>query len=176
MPSNNTNTVSRNAHSPVHFLTALLLLVPVAAAFGCEREAKADRRAADVSTLTNLDTEWSRTAISQDVDKTISYYAEDAIVLPPNGPVATSRDAIRNVWKEMITVPGLSGGWTATKVEVARSGEIGYVTGHWEFKWTDPSGKPASDRGKFLELWKKQADGTWKAAVDTWNSDLPLPS
>jgi ketosteroid isomerase-like protein len=158
------------------YLSVVVLLVPLAASFGCQRQAGGDSRAAAEATLKSLDTEWSKTAITQDVDKTISYYASDAIVLPPNGPLATSRDAIRNVWKDMITVPGLSGGWTANKIEVARSGEIGYVTGTWEFKWNDASGKPASDRGKFLEVWKKQSDGTWKAAVDTWNSDLPLPS
>jgi ketosteroid isomerase-like protein len=157
-------------------LSALVLVLPMAASFACQQQSAPDRRAADETKLRNLDVEWSRTAITQDVDKTISYYANDAIVLPPNGPVATSRDAIRNVWKDMITVPELSGGWTANKVEVARSGDIGYVSGSFEFKWKDPSGKAASDRGKFLEVWKKQADGKWKAVMDIWNSDLPLPS
>jgi ketosteroid isomerase-like protein len=37
----------------------------------------------------------------------------------------------------------------------------------------DPTGKPVNDRGKFLEVWKKQADGKWKCTMDIWNSDLP---
>ena len=37
----------------------------------------------------------------------------------------------------------------------------------------DAKGKPIRDTGKILEIWKKQADGSWKCAVDTWNSDLP---
>jgi len=36
----------------------------------------------------------------------------------------------------------------------------------------DASGKPINDRGKYLEVWEKQADGNWKCAADTWNSDL----
>src|SRR6266702_2067927 len=36
-------------------------------------------------------------------------------------------------------------------------------------------GKASSDRGKYLAVWKKQADGSWKAEADTWNSDLLAP-
>jgi ketosteroid isomerase-like protein len=39
---------------------------------------------------------------------------------------------------------------------------------------TDPTGTSVNDRGKYLEVWKKQADGTWKCVMDMWNSDLPL--
>jgi ketosteroid isomerase-like protein len=38
---------------------------------------------------------------------------------------------------------------------------------------SDPSGKPINDRGKYLAVWKKQPDGTWKCVMDIWNSDLP---
>ena len=37
----------------------------------------------------------------------------------------------------------------------------------------DASGKTIKDHGKFVEIWKKQADGSWKCAVDMFNSDLP---
>lgn len=35
-------------------------------------------------------------------------------------------------------------------------------------------GKPETDRGKFLEVWKRQADGHWKTVADVYNSDLRL--
>ena len=131
-------------------------LALLAFAFACQPQSPPDTRAADESVLRDRDAQWSRTAGTKDVDKTISYYADDAIVLPPNGPMATTRDAIRKVWKDTLTSPGFSGGWKATKVEVARSGEIGYVSGTWEFTMNDASGKPATDRGKYVEVWKKQ--------------------
>jgi len=133
-------------------------------------------KAAEETALKNADADWSKAAAAQDVDKTVSYYAADALVLPPNGTAITDRVAIRNAWKEMITAPGFSGGWTATKVEVAKSGEIGYVSGTWEFKSNGPDGKATSDHGKFVEVWKKQSNGPWKCAVDIWNSDVPLPT
>ena len=135
-----------------------------------------DTRAADETALKEWDAQWSKAASAKDVDKTVSYYAEGALVLPPNGPTVTTKDGIRKAWTEMLTAPGFSGGWKATKVEVARSSDLATVSGTWEFTMNDASGKPATDRGKFVEVVKKQADGTWKCAVDIWNSDLPLPA
>src|SRR6266571_784887 len=123
--------------------------------------------------LRDLDAQWSKDAGAKDVDKTVSYYAEGAVVMPPNAPSATTKEAIRGAWREMLTTPGAAISWKATKVEVAKSGDLAYVSGTYEETTTDASGKPVKDRGKYVEIFKKQADGTWKAVVDIWNSDLP---
>jgi ketosteroid isomerase-like protein len=39
----------------------------------------------------------------------------------------------------------------------------------------DPKGSPIMDRGKYVAVWKKQADGSWKVAAESFNSDLPVP-
>ncbi|MBA2702787.1 MAG: DUF4440 domain-containing protein [Blastocatellia bacterium] len=145
-------------------------------ALACQTPAPADTRAADESAIRTLDAEWSKAAGAKDVDKTVSYYSDDAIVLPPNEAMVNTKVAVRKIWKAMITTPGFSGGWKATKVEVARSGDIGYVSGTYELTMNDASGKPATDRGKYLEVWKKQSDGGWKCVADIWNSDLPAPA
>ena len=123
-------------------------------------------------TLRDLDAQWSSAAGAKDLEKTISFYSQDAIVLPTNAPAATTRDAIRNTWKELLASPGLAISWKTTKVEVAKSGDIAYTTGTYELAMNDASGTPINDRGKYVEVWKKQADGKWKVAVDIWNSDL----
>jgi ketosteroid isomerase-like protein len=124
--------------------------------------------------LREADTQWSKAAGSKDVDKTVSFYADGAYVLPPNAPIATTRQAIRNAWKDLLSSLGLVISWKPTKVEVAKSGEIGFVTGTYDVTMNDASGKPTNDHGKYLEVWKKNTDGSWKCWVDTWNSDLPL--
>jgi ketosteroid isomerase-like protein len=123
--------------------------------------------------LRDLDAQWSKDAGAKDVDKTVSYYANDALVMPPNAAAATTKETIRSAWKEMLTTPGAAISWKATKVEVAKAGDLAYVTGTYEETTTDASGKPAKDRGKYVEIFKKQADGTWKVVADIWNSDLP---
>jgi hypothetical protein len=45
----------------------------------------------------------------------------------------------------------------------------------YEQTFTDPKGQPVTDRGKYVSIWRKQADGWWKVVQDIFNSDLPLP-
>ena len=123
--------------------------------------------------LRDLDAKWSAAAGAKDIDKTISYYAEDAIVMPPNAPSAKTRETIRTAWKEMLTTPGAAIRWKTTKVEVAKAGDLACVSGTYEETMTEASGKPVKDYGKYVEIFKKQADGTWKVVADIWNSDLP---
>jgi uncharacterized protein (TIGR02246 family) len=132
--------------------------------------------AADTKTqqaLRDLDAKWSAAAGAKDVDKTVSYYAESAVVMPPNASAATTKESIRSAWKEMLTTPGAAISWKATKVEVAKAGDLAYVSGTYEETMTDASGKPVNDHGKYVEVWEKQADGKWKCGADIWNSDLP---
>ena len=122
--------------------------------------------------LRDLDAQWSTAAGAKDLDKTVSFYSDDAIVMPPNAPAATTKEAIRNVWKDLIASAS-SVSWKATRIEVAKSGDIAYLSGTYEVTLNDASGKLVNDRGKYLEVWEKQADGKWKCGADIWNSDLP---
>ena len=124
--------------------------------------------------LRDLDAQWSAAAGAKDLDKTVSYYSEDAIVMPPNAPSATTKEAIRSAWKEVLASPGSAVSWKATKVEVAKSGDLACVSGTYEETTTEASGKPVKDRGKYVEVWEKQADSKWKCGTDIWNSDLPV--
>jgi ketosteroid isomerase-like protein len=123
--------------------------------------------------LRDLDAKWSAAAGAKDIDKTVSYYSEDAVVMPPNAPSAKTRETIRTAWKEMLTTPGAAISWKATKVEVAKSGDLACLSGTYQATTNDLSGKPVNDHGKYVEVWEKRADGTWKCDADIWNSDLP---
>lgn len=152
--------------------TLIVLLCLLLSASACQTGATPDTRAADEAALRKLDDEWSKATGSRDLEKTISYYTDDAVVMLPNIPTLTSKEAIRSLWKAMLESPSFSGGWKATKVEVARSGDLAYVSGNYEFKEQDDSGKPITDKGKYFAVWRKQADGSWKCVADVFNSDL----
>jgi ketosteroid isomerase-like protein len=122
--------------------------------------------------LRDLDAQWAKAAAAKDVEQTIAYYSDKAIVFPPNATSATTKEAIRNGWKEMLASPGFVISWQPTRVEVGKSGEMAWVSGTYELTMNDASGKPINDRGKYLEVWEKQADGNWKCAADMWNSNL----
>ena len=154
-------------------MSLALLIVLLALSTACQTQTIADTRAADEATLRNLDAEWSKAAGAKDLDKTASYYSDDALVMPPNSPVLQGKAAARGMWQAMFAVPGFGGGWKATRVEVASSGDVGYVTGNYEINETDAGGKPKTDKGKYLAVFKKQPDGTWKCVADMFNTDLP---
>ena len=104
------------------------------------------------------------------MEKAISYYTDDAVVMPPNIPTLTGKQSIRTLWKSLLEAPGFAGGWKATKADV--SGDLSYVTGTYEITGTDDSGKAMTDKGKYLKVWKKQPDGSWKCVADMFSSDL----
>ncbi len=94
-------------------------------ALACQTQAPPDTRAADESALRELDAQWSKAAGAKDVDKSVSYYAADAIVLPANAPIATTKEAIHGVWKGMITSPGSSTSWKANQGGSSAVGRAG---------------------------------------------------
>jgi ketosteroid isomerase-like protein len=97
-------------------------------------------------------------------------YAENASVLPPNGPIAQGRVAIR-AW--MATFPPTSD-FLLTPIEIVGRGDLAYVRGTYAFKIVGPDGHQVSeDRGKYVEIRRKQPDGKWLVTVDIFNSDLP---
>jgi len=122
--------------------------------------------------LRGLDGDWAKTAAGKDVEQTIAFYSDDAIVFAPNATSAATKEAIRNLWKDMFASAGFNITWQATRVQVGKSGEMAWVSGTYESTMNDASGKPIDDRGKYLEVWEKQTDGNWKCAADMWNSDL----
>src|ERR1044071_6545561 len=122
--------------------------------------------------LRDLDAKWSKAAAAKDVEQTIAFYSDDAVVFPPNATTAATKETIRNGWKEMFASPGFVISWQPTRVQVGKGGEMAWVSGTYELTMNDASGKPNNDRGKYLEVWEKQTDGNWKCAADMWNSDL----
>ena len=122
--------------------------------------------------LRDLDGQWSKAAAAKDLEQTVAYYSDDAVVLPPNTASAMTKEAIRNTWKDLLASPGLVITRKPTRVELAKSGDMAWLSGTYELTMNDAAGSPINDHGKYLEVWKKQADGNWKCAADMWNSDL----
>ena len=150
----------------------------VLAVLGCTAvqqpaSAPPDTRAADEAAIRKADADWVKAPATKQPEAWASYYADDAVVLPPNDTLAGSKEAILKPIAEFLKTPGLSVTWHQTKVEVAKSGDLAYAYGTYDMSADGPKGKPITDHGKIVEVWKKQADGGWKCVVDTWNSDLP---
>jgi len=133
----------------------------------CAAQMPVDDSAAEA--LTQLDDDWSMAASTKDAAKVASFYAIDAVAYPPNAPVANGREAAQKIWEDYFALPDFSISWRTT--HAGSSGNLGYTTGTYEDSYTDPDGNTVHDIGKYVCIWKKQADGSWKAIHDTWNVD-----
>lgn len=125
--------------------------------------------APNAKALAALDNDWSKAAATHDADKVASYYADDAHAYPPNEPMVTGRAAAREVWASMFKIPDFKISWTTVSAGV--DGNTGYTAGTYEDSYKDASGKTINEKGKYLCVWRKGADGKWKAIHDMWNSD-----
>jgi len=123
---------------------------------------------ADEKAVREADEQWSKVAGAKDLDKTVSFYDDDALVLAPNQSMVASKDGIRNLWKGFLdSLTSIS--WKTTRVEISKSGDMACLVGTYETTMKDGT----VDRGKYCEVWKKKADGKWKVATDMFSSDLP---
>ena len=138
--------------------------------------AQPDTRAADEQAIRETDIAWSKVGAAKDLEHMLAFFADDASELSPNAPLATGKEALRKAWSAYFATPGFAISWQPTKVEASRGGDLGYSMGTYELTTHDPTGKPVTDRGKYVTMWKKQADGTWKVVADIFNSDLPAPA
>jgi ketosteroid isomerase-like protein len=155
------------------YLKAILVssLVLVGLALACQQPPPAsppDTRAADERAVREADAACSKAAAAKDVEGTVSFFAEDAVKLQP-------KESIRKSVSELMANPGFALSWQASKVEASRGGDLAYAVGTYQFTLNNAKGKPVTDRGKFVAVWKKQTDGHWKMVADMANSDVPAP-
>jgi uncharacterized protein (TIGR02246 family) len=128
-------------------------------------------RAADEAAIRAASAAWSQASTAKDLDKAVSFYADDAVQFPEKAPAAKGQENIRKNWAPLLAAPGPGLSFQTTTVEIARSGELAYETGSYDFVTTDKKGKSSDEKGKYVVVWRKQNDGSWKAAVDIDNPD-----
>jgi ketosteroid isomerase-like protein len=135
----------------------------------------ADTREADAKAIKDAESAWVKTAAGKNVDAFVAYYTDDASVLMPNAPLLTGKDAIKGSLKPLLDDTNFSLTFLPTKVEVAKSGDLAFTQGPYKMSFSDMRGNKFEDEGKYLRVWRKLPDGTWKTVEDTLMTDLPLP-
>jgi uncharacterized protein (TIGR02246 family) len=135
-----------------------------------------DTHDADVQAIKDNETQWNQDFASKDSDKIAAHYADDAVLMVPGTASTTGKDAIRNSLKQMVADPALSLKFQASKVDVAKSGDVAYTQGSYTMTVTDPTTKQViHDHGSYVTTYRKQPDGTWKAVADIATSEVPPP-
>ena len=128
---------------------------------------------ADEKAIRAVDAEWSRTASAGDENGLTALYAADATLLPPNEPVAKG-EAMKKYNADMTS--NFSGPIELTTTAVEGRGDLAFAVGTYRATMTPKKAgaKPLpTEEGKYLEVLKKQGDGSWKIVYDMWSPNAP---
>jgi len=138
----------------------------------CSEEVKNTEQ--DRLQLLETDIEFSETSSVRGAAEAFKLYlTEDALQLPNNAEPIFGRDKI---YQNMLAGPKVTLTWQPQRAEVSASGDMGYTWGNYQTKWKDEDGQAQTGQGKYLNVWKRQADGTWKVVVDMGNQNPPESS
>lgn len=99
-----------------------------------------------------------------------SFYTEDAVILPPDSGMLRGRENVEAFWNGVFQM-GVKDA-ELTVVEVMGSGDFVYEIGKYNMTITSEAQEPVQQKGKYLVVWKKAADGSWKLHVDIWNAGI----
>jgi ketosteroid isomerase-like protein len=116
---------------------------------------------------------YSQAFATNDWPTFVTHYAEDAVAMPPNAPAVQGRAAILEMAESWPTVTAFS----PMVAEIDGCRDLAFLRGSYTFS-VMPEGvpEPLEDTGKYIEIWRQQADGSWLIAAEIWNSDNPPPA
>ncbi len=140
---------------------------------GCSQSPAPDTREADARALRDGEVaafvkDWG----GKDSALIAAHYTDDGTVMVPNSPTMTGKDAIAKTMKDVVADPSWSLALQPVTVEVSKGGDLGYARGTYVLTASDPvSKKIATEKGRFVTIFRKQPDGSWKAAEDMNNAE-----
>jgi uncharacterized protein (TIGR02246 family) len=113
---------------------------------------------------------YTKSLLAADSKAVAALYAEDATLFPPNQPAVRGRAEIEKFTAAFPKVTAFS----AVDEEIEGSGDIAYASGKFRMTFLPPGAKAAvTDSGKFVEVRRKQPDGSWLIQRLIFNSDIP---
>lgn len=113
--------------------------------------------------------------VARDADRAASFYAEQAVMMPVAEATIEGRPAILAEWRHVFGIPGYANRARLVAADLSTAGDLGYTRGTYESPMLGPDGQQLLERGKWVSVWKRQADGQWRIVVDIFNTDTPPP-
>ncbi len=134
----------------------------------------AAKRGGAPNAIRQLDVEFMKAANAKNAGALVrAFYAPDAVMMPPNHPIVEGRTGIQGFLQSLI-----DGGFTSIKLDtttVASAGDLAYGRGRYTLSMSPPGGAPVQDIGKYVVVYRRQANGSWRAVADIFNGDQAAP-
>jgi len=156
-------------------LQAIVLLIVVLlglAGFGdnhSARAAEADAR----ERLMQADRDFDRDTAQTGAQGWVSYFAEDGMMFGNDGSVTQGTEAIREAMEPAFANPDFSLRWEPVDADVSGADDLGYTHGTYTLTRKNAEGQRVSLYGRYVTIWKKQADGSWKVVLDIGTAPKP---
>jgi len=115
---------------------------------------------------------WQKAFNGGDAAAVAQLYTQNARLMPPNSDILDGRDAIEGFAKEFVATGAQL---SFSLLTVHESSDLCAAVGTYDMTIPVPGGEPQQDRGKYIEVWTRQSDGSWLIADDIFNSSLPAP-
>ena len=113
--------------------------------------------------------------MSGNFDTTYAQYTDDAVSMPDHQPMMKGKAALKESTQKMLAMGMKFSKVSFNTLDVHVSGQIAYEIGTFDMT-VQMNGMPEmNDKGKYLTIYQQAPDGSWKTAVETWNSDAPPP-
>ena len=132
---------------------------------GCAAGGSADILDTDKSAMRATTDSFTVYVVQHRDSMAASLFAENANFMPPNQTMVQGRAAIRTWMKNF---PPLSK-FIASPIEISGRGDLAYIRGTYQLLFENG----ATDRGKYLEIRRREKNGRWFTTADIFNSDLP---
>lgn len=145
-------------------LFALLLVAGLAVAHDTKKAGPDPKQTEEVR---NTELAFAASAKAKDAAKAVTFFDED-IHFFQQGKMLSGIEEEKKNWNGMLSNPNLTIEWHPEVVEA--SGGLGYTTGPFEIRVTQADGSVNVTRGRYVTIWRRKSDGTWKAAVDIGNA------
>ena len=110
--------------------------------------------------------QWNCEYAARDLEALVAHYAPGATLKEPSSPPLTG-GWIRTSLQAGTNDPAFAMTFAHDRIEIARSGDIGYSRGRYQVTWTDQQTRqPTTQYGSYLTVWQKQPDGRWRVLED----------
>ena len=122
--------------------------------------------------LLRRDAEWSKVASEgSDVERILSYWTDDAMVLAPGLPAIIGKAALRRYVEDSLQIPGFKISWTSQDATISANGDLAYVFSRNAVTFNSPDGELVTTAGRAVTVWRREPDHEWRCVVDIWNAE-----
>jgi ketosteroid isomerase-like protein len=156
------------------FLVSLATLSLLATALAPARTACAQvaDSAAAAAAIAESASAFSRALERGDATEMADQYVDDATLIPPGGRLFTGRDAILAFWTPRNPdFRTLEHSLTTDRLVI--TGDVAMEVGTWRQRGQLREEAPTESSGRYLVVWRRQSDDSWKMQFDSWTAPFP---